>query len=545
MPFKNLGLRPEILTGIKLQGYIEPTPIQEKAIPVIIQGHDILAKAQTGTGKTAAFTLPLLHLLSAKGHTNDHLPRTLILAPTRELAAQVGKSIETYGHGINMRSIAVFGGVNIKPQIKSLRKGMDIVIGTPGRLLDLASQKALNLSRIEILILDEADRMLDMGFINDIRKIISMVPKKRQTLFFSATYSKEIKLLADTILNNPILVEVTNQDSAPDTVAQCVYHVPKSRKQELLSHLIKNGNWNQVLVFTKTKHGANRLAHKLNKDGIMSLAIHGNKSQAERTRALANFKDYKLRVLVGTDIAARGLDIFRLPHVVNYDLPYVAEDYLHRIGRTGRAGHEGEAISFVTNEEIKLLRAIERLIKKEIKVKTIEEFSKPIKGSDENENRNSFRDKKPGKFKPSFRDKKTGEYKASFRNKKNGKFKSSVQDKKPGELKSRFRDRKPGELKNQFRSNMTSEFKSSFRDKKPGEFKSNFRDRKPGELKNQFRSSKPGEFKSSFRDRKPGELKNQFRNRKPGGFKSTFRNKKPVEFNSNIQDKKPKDETVI
>ncbi len=379
MSFENLGLRPEILTGVKFQGYIEPTPIQRKAIPVIIEGRDILAGAQTGTGKTAAFTLPLLHLLSTQGRRGGHRPRSLVLTPTRELAAQVGKSIETYGQGLHIRSTVIFGGVGINPQMKQLRRGVHIVVGTPGRLLDLIGQKVLDLSCIEVLILDEADRMLDMGFIHDIRKIIRMVPKKRQTLFFSATYSKEIKALADTILHKPKLVEVARQNAAAENVGQSVFHVPKSRKCELLSHLIKDGDWNQVLVFTRTKHGANRLAKQLGNNGIMAAAIHGNKSQTARTLALAEFKACKVRVLVATDIASRGLDIDRLPHVVNYDMPHVAEDYVHRIGRTGRAGSSGEAISLVMDDEVKLLRAIEHLLKHTIPVNLIEGFSKPAK----------------------------------------------------------------------------------------------------------------------------------------------------------------------
>ena len=385
MSFENLGLRPEILTGVKFQGYIEPTPIQRKAIPVIIEGRDILAGAQTGTGKTAAFTLPLLHILSTRVHRGGHRPRALVLTPTRELAAQVGKSIETYGQGLHIRSTVIFGGVGINPQIKQLRRGVHIVVGTPGRLLDLIGQKVLDLSCIEMLILDEADRMLDMGFIHDIRKIIRMVPKKRQTLFFSATYSKEIKALADTILHKPKLVEVAGQNVAAETVDQSVYLVPKSRKSELLAHLIKEGDWNQVLVFTRTKHGANRLAKQLGKNGIMASAIHGNKSQSARTLALAEFKACKVRVLVATDIASRGLDIDRLPHVVNYEMPNVAEDYVHRIGRTGRAGSMGEAISLVMDDEVKLLRAIERLIKKTIPVNLIEGFSKPAKVPEKDE----------------------------------------------------------------------------------------------------------------------------------------------------------------
>lgn len=374
MSFENLGLSPEILTGIKFQGYVTPTPIQEKAIPVVLAGKDILAGAQTGTGKTAAFTLPLLHLLSNSDHPGGHSPRALVLAPTRELAAQVAASIETYGKGLKIRSTVIFGGVGANPQIQRLRKGVDIVIGTPGRLLDLAGRKALDLSRIEFLILDEADRMLDMGFIHDIRKIIKMVPQKRQTLFFSATYSQDIKKLSDTILRKPVMVEVARENTAAETVTQSVYHVTKTRKRALASRLIKDGKWDQVLIFTKTKHGANRLAKQLDSDGISSAAIHGNKSQSARTRALADFKAGKVRALVATDIAARGLDIDRLPHVVNYDLPHVSEDYVHRIGRTGRAGCTGEAVSLVANDEIKLLRAIERMMKKQVPVKVLEGF---------------------------------------------------------------------------------------------------------------------------------------------------------------------------
>ena len=392
MLFEKLGLRPEILGGVKNQGYTEPTPIQEHAIPVILKGRDILAGAQTGTGKTAAFTLPLLHLLSSNKSAHGKAPRALVLTPTRELAAQVGESIKTYGHGLNMRTTIIFGGVGINPQIKCLRKGVDIVIGTPGRLLDLMGQRILDLSHIDFLILDEADRMLDMGFIHDIRKIIRQVPKKRQTRFFSATYSKEIKKLADTILSNPEFVEVARQNTAAENVDQGVYFVPKSRKRELLSHLIQEGDWNQVLVFTRTRHGANRLAKQLGIDGITATAIHGDKSQGARTRALAEFKACRVRVLVATDIASRGLDIERLPHVVNYELPEVPEDYVHRIGRTGRAGYSGKAISLVMEAEIKLLRAIERLIKKSIPVNRIEGFSEPkVSHKNESANRNANR----------------------------------------------------------------------------------------------------------------------------------------------------------
>ena len=384
MSFDKLGLRDEILTSIKFKGYIDPTPIQKQAIPAVLTGKDVLAGAQTGTGKTAAFTLPLLHLLSTSDHPGGHRPRALILTPTRELAAQVGESVEDYGKDLKIRSTIIFGGVGINPQIQRLRKGVDIVIGTPGRLLDLAGQKALDLSRIEVLILDEADRMLDMGFIHDIRKIIKLVPAKRQTLFFSATYSKEIKALSDTILTKPKLIEVARQNTAAETVDQCVYRVTKARKKTLLIELIKSGDWHQVLVFTKTKHGANRLAQQLDKAGITSAAIHGNKSQGARTKALAEFKSSKVRVLVATDIAARGIDIDRLPHVVNYELPMVAEDYVHRIGRTGRAGCEGEAVSLVSEDEVKLLKSIEKLMKKTIPFKHAKGFSDSEKALEHN-----------------------------------------------------------------------------------------------------------------------------------------------------------------
>ncbi|MCF6177453.1 MAG: DEAD/DEAH box helicase [Victivallaceae bacterium] len=382
MTFEKFGLLPEILTGVKNKGYNEPTPIQTQAIPVIMQGRDILAGAQTGTGKTAAFTLPLLHLLSTNKVANDHRPRALVLTPTRELAAQVGASIQTYGQDLDIKSTAIFGGVGITPQIERLQQGVDIVIGTPGRLIDLMEQEELDLSQLEVLILDEADRMLDMGFIHDIRKIIKMVPKKRQTLFFSATYSNAIKKLADTILYKPEMVEVSRANSAAELVKQCAYYVPRTRKRELLSHLIKTGNWIQVLVFTRTKQAASELAQQLVDDDILATAIHGDKSQAKRTRALADFKAGKFHVLVATDIAARGLDIVQLPHVVNYELPNITEDYIHRIGRTGRAGRPGSAVALVSPGEIKQMKAIEKLLKKSIYVKRNDDFATPSKNRD-------------------------------------------------------------------------------------------------------------------------------------------------------------------
>ncbi len=369
MSFDTLGLSAELLRAISEQGYREPTPIQRKAIPVIMEGKDVMAGAQTGTGKTAGFTLPLLQRLSAKPAKNGRRPiRALVLTPTRELAAQVSDSVKTYGRHLPLRSTVIFGGVKINPQIDKLRRGVDILVATPGRLLDHANQKTVDLSQVEILVLDEADRMLDMGFIHDIRKVLALMPANgaRQNLLFSATFSAEIKQLAGRLLNNPELIEVARRNTTAENIAQVVHPVDKNRKRELLSHMIGSHNWRQVLVFTRTKHGANRLAQQLEKDGLSAAAIHGNKSQGARTRALADFKRGEVRVLVATDIAARGLDIDQLPHVVNFELPNVPEDYVHRIGRTGRAGNEGEAISLVCVDELKLMRDIERLLKREI-----------------------------------------------------------------------------------------------------------------------------------------------------------------------------------
>ena len=368
MSFNNLGLSAPILKAITEQGYTEPTPIQAQAIPVILQRKDILAGAQTGTGKTAGFTLPLLQLLSQAKHQDrkSHHVRALVLTPTRELASQVQESVDTYGKYLPYKSCVIFGGVKMNPQVVKLRKGMDIVVATPGRLLDHMSQKTINLSKVEFLILDEADRMLDMGFINDIKKILLKLPRTKQTLLFSATYSNDIKKLSDSLLNKPELIEVARTNASSEQIKQAVYHVDKVRKRELLTHLINEGKWKQVLVFTRTKHGANRLTGQLDKDGISAVAIHGNKSQNARTKALADFKKGEVRVLVATDIAARGIDIDQLPHVVNYELPNVSEDYVHRIGRTGRAGREGEAISLVCVDEHEYLANIEKLIKKDI-----------------------------------------------------------------------------------------------------------------------------------------------------------------------------------
>jgi ATP-dependent RNA helicase RhlE len=368
MNFTDLGLAQELLDAIKLQGYDEPSPIQEKAIPVVLEGRDIMAAAQTGTGKTAGFTLPILHRLAevAKPKGTGNQARVLIITPTRELAAQIAASVETYGQFQNIKSAVVFGGVKINPQMQRLRGGVDVLIATPGRLLDLHNQNAVQFDKLEVLVLDEADRMLDMGFIHDIRRIIKLCPKKRQTLLFSATFSQDIRQLAKTFLIDPVEVSVSAPNTTVDTVTQRLIVVEKSQKTEVLSYLIQENNWFQVLVFSRTKHGANKLVKKLMGRGIEASAIHGNKSQGARTRALSDFKQGKCRVLVATDIAARGIDIEQLPHVVNFDLPQVAEDYVHRIGRTGRAGSTGEAISLVSHDEFKMLVEIERLIKKKI-----------------------------------------------------------------------------------------------------------------------------------------------------------------------------------
>ena len=363
MTFSDLGLSQDLLRAVAEQDYNEPTPIQQQAIPAILQGKDVFASAQTGTGKTAGFTLPLLQLLNNSSSRKEYrTPRALILLPTRELAQQVGDSVRTYGKYLPLRSAIVYGGIGLRPQIQTLRQGVDIVVATPGRLLDHLEQKNLDLSHIEILVLDECDRMLDMGFIHDIRKILAKLPSARQTLMFSATFSKTIQQLANTLLKTPILIEVASRNTASEQVQQVVHLVERDRKRELLSYMISFHNWKQVLVFTRTKHGASRLAEQLAKDGLKTAAIHGNKSQAARLKALNDFKQGKVRVLVATDVASRGLDIERLPHVVNFELPNVPEDYVHRIGRTGRAGMEGCAVSLVCKDEYPFLTSIEKLL---------------------------------------------------------------------------------------------------------------------------------------------------------------------------------------
>ena len=367
MSFENLGLVEPLLRAVHEAGYHTPTPIQTQAIPAVLTGGDLLAGAQTGTGKTAGFTLPLLHQLATKPlPAGRRVVRALILTPTRELAAQVEESVRVYGKYLPMKSMVMFGGVGMNPQIDALRRGIDILVATPGRLLDHHQQGTLDLSHVEFFVLDEADRMLDMGFIHDIKRVLGILPAKKQSLLFSATFSDEIKALAERLLNSPKVIEVARRNATADTVAQRVHPVDRERKKDLLAHLIQTQNWHQVLVFTRMKHGANRLVEFLEKQGITAMAIHGNKSQSARTRALADFKSGDLRVLVATDIAARGIDIDQLPHVVNFELPNVPEDYVHRIGRTGRAGAEGEALSLVCIDEEGFLSAIEKLIKRPI-----------------------------------------------------------------------------------------------------------------------------------------------------------------------------------
>src|SRR3569833_3415383 len=375
MSFSELGLRAELLRAVAEQGYTVATPVQTQAIPVILEGRDILAGAQTGTGKTAGFTLPLLQRLSLAPETQSKRTlRALILTPTHEQTTQMGESVQTNKKNLPMKSAVIFGGGGSNPQIDALRRGIDILVATPGRLLDHVGQKTIDLSKIEVLVLDEADRMLDMGFIHDIRKILALLPKGRQNLLFSATYSDEIKQLADKLLNIPALVVVARRITASEGVTLVVHRGDRERKRELLSLLISTNDWRQVLVITRTKHGANRLAEQLDKAGITAAAIHGNKSQGARTRALADFKGGGVRELVATDIAARGLDIDQLPHVVNFELPNVAEDYVHRIGRTGRAGASGEAVSLVCVDELQLLSGIERLIKRDLPVENVPGF---------------------------------------------------------------------------------------------------------------------------------------------------------------------------
>jgi len=400
MGFSKLGLSDHILKAVKQQGYDKPSPIQEKSIPIVLDGKDLMAAAQTGTGKTAGFTLPILQLLSKGKPTKSNQVRTLILTPTRELAAQVQDSVATYGKHLPLKSTVVFGGVKINPQMQKLRGGVDILVATPGRLLDLYSQNAVKFDELEIIVFDEADRMLDMGFIHDIKRILKILPPKRQTLMFSATFSDEIRKLAKSLVHNPVEISTTPRNTTVKAVKQWIHPVDKSKKQALLTKLIKDHSWYQVLVFSRTKHGANRIATQLGKKGITAAAIHGNKSQGARTRALADFKAGKVNVLVATDIAARGIDIDQLPHVVNFDLPNVPEDYVHRIGRTGRAGSKGEAISLVSADEAKQLFDIERLIQNKLDRIMVDDFTPDHNVPDSPKNMPSPQKKKPKKNKP-------------------------------------------------------------------------------------------------------------------------------------------------
>ena len=396
MKFNELGLMPSLLKAVNEKGYTEPSPIQEKAIPLILRRKDVLASAQTGTGKTAGFTLPLLQILSKQPNSNHRKIKALILTPTRELAAQIYDNVVEYSKYLEIRSTVIFGGVNQKPQVSKIRNGIDILIATPGRLLDLENQRLLSLRNVEILVLDEADRMLDMGFQRDINKIMNLLPSKRQNLLFSATFSKEIKRLAKGILNEPALVETSPQNTTVEAIVQYVYKVDKNKKSNLIIQLIKEGNWRQVLVFTRTKHGANNLCKKMIKADISAAAIHGNKSQSARTKALAGFKDGTIEILVATDIAARGLDIPLLPHVVNFELPNIPEDYVHRIGRTGRAGAKGEAISLVCVDEKQYLKDIEKLVNLKIPSKIKQGYEPDPNAIPEppKQNRNSYRGNK-------------------------------------------------------------------------------------------------------------------------------------------------------
>ncbi|WP_225035446.1 DEAD/DEAH box helicase [Winogradskyella sp. SM1960] len=428
MSFKSLGLSEPLLKAIQKKGYETPSPIQAKAIPPVLEGKDVLASAQTGTGKTAGFTLPLLHLLSNNTAQRHRPIRALILTPTRELAAQVFANVKEYSEFLNIRSTVIFGGVNQKPQVNKLSQGVDVLVATPGRLIDLENQGVLSLKHVEIFVLDEADRMLDMGFLRDIERVMKLMPNKRQNLMFSATFSKDIKKLAYSILNNPTQVEATPENTAVEVIEQKVYRVAKGKKTGLIIKLISEGEWQQVLVFTRTKHGANKLCKKMISAGITAAAIHGNKSQGARTKALAGFKNGTVRVLVATDIAARGLDIPLLPHVVNFELPNISEDYVHRIGRTGRAGAEGQAISLVSADETAYLRGIEKLIGEKIEMEIVEGFepdpnasTEPIKpGQNRNKGRGrSSNSRNSGKSKNSNSDRNKSRNKSRNRNRNN------------------------------------------------------------------------------------------------------------------------------
>ncbi|MFC1476625.1 DEAD/DEAH box helicase [Fibrobacterota bacterium] len=403
MSFASMGLSAPLLKAVTDKGYNIPSPIQAQAIPAVIEGRDVMAAAQTGTGKTAGFTLPLLDRLSKGRHAGSNQVRALVLTPTRELAAQVEESVATYGKYLTLRSTVVFGGVKINPQMKILRNGVDILVATPGRLLDLYNRNAIKFNQLEVLILDEADRMLDMGFIHDIRKIMALMPKQRQNLMFSATFSNQVRNLAKGLVNNPVQISVNPHNITVDAIEQLIYPVDKNKKTALLIKLIRDNKWDQVLVFTKTKHGSNRLTRHLGNKDINAVAIHGNKSQAARTKALDGFKNGSIQILVATDIAARGLDIDQLPQVVNFELPHVPHDYVHRIGRTGRMGAKGQAVSLVCGDELKMLTAIERLIKQAIPRKVIDGIGQVHKVTESRPDHRPFQPRKPKKARPGHR----------------------------------------------------------------------------------------------------------------------------------------------
>jgi ATP-dependent RNA helicase RhlE len=419
MSFQSLGLSKALLKAIHNQGYNSPSPIQEKAIPLILKGKDVLASAQTGTGKTAGFTLPMLQRLSQGQSQKRRKVRALIITPTRELAAQVYANVTSYSEFLNVQSTVIFGGVNQRPQVATLKRGVDVLIATPGRLLDLQNQGFLSLSNVEILVLDEADRMLDMGFLRDIKKIISLLPSKTQNLLFSATFSKDIKKLATEFLYQPAIVEVSPENSTVDKINQKIYRVAKDKKTRLIIKLISDGHWKQVLVFTRTKHGANRLCKKMISAGISAAAIHGNKTQGARTKALAGFKSNAIRVLVATDIAARGLDIPLLPHVINFEIPNISEDYVHRIGRTGRAGASGEALSLVSADETTYLTSIEKLVGIKIPTEIIEGFEPDPNASTEPLKRGNGQGKSSPRNKNKFSNNNRNRAKSSFSKKNN------------------------------------------------------------------------------------------------------------------------------
>ncbi|MEZ8018912.1 ATP-dependent RNA helicase [Vibrio splendidus] len=439
MSFTSLGLSEPILKAIEAQGYDKPSPIQEKAVPAVLTGKDVMAAAQTGTGKTAGFTLPILEMLSKGSRVRQNQVRALILTPTRELAAQVNGSVVKYGINLPLTSTVVFGGVKINPQMQKLRKGSDVLVATPGRLLDLYNQNAVRFDQLEILVLDEADRMLDMGFIRDIRKILAFLPKKRQNLLFSATFSDDIRGLAKGLVNNPVEISVSPANSTAPTVEQSIYPVDKKKKAPMLAKLIKDNDWRQVLVFSKTKHGANKLSHFLDEQGITAAPIHGNKSQGARTKALENFKTGKVRVLVATDIAARGIDIPQLPQVVNFDLPNVSEDYVHRIGRTGRAGEVGKAISLVCADEVGELFGIERLIQQVLERRELEGFAPVNKLPESRLDSRPIKAKKPKKTREHSDGQRSGEnargHKPAGKNKRHVSGSGSAPKRKPNASK--------------------------------------------------------------------------------------------------------------